>query len=60
MTMFTDPERIRRKDPGRPDVCNLFQFHKLFSNEETIAASITSAAPRRSAASTTRSCSPRS
>ncbi len=37
MTMFTDPERIRRKDPGRPDVCNLFQFHKLFSNEETIA-----------------------
>ena len=37
MTMFTDPERIRRKDPGSPDVCNLFQFHKLFSNEETIA-----------------------
>ena len=37
MTMFTDPERIRRKDPGRPDVCNLFQFHKLFSNAETIA-----------------------
>jgi tryptophanyl-tRNA synthetase len=37
MTMFTDPERIRRKDPGRPDVCNLFQFHKLFSNSETIA-----------------------
>jgi len=35
--MFTDPERIRRKDPGRPDVCNLFQFHKLFSNAETIA-----------------------
>jgi tryptophanyl-tRNA synthetase len=37
MTMFTDPERIRRKDPGRPEVCNLFQFHKLFSNAETIA-----------------------
>ncbi len=37
MTMFTDPERIRRKDPGRPEVCNLFQFHKLFSNGETIA-----------------------
>jgi tryptophanyl-tRNA synthetase len=37
MTMFTDPERIRRKDPGRPDVCNLFQFHKLFSSSETIA-----------------------
>ncbi|MDP9361287.1 MAG: tryptophan--tRNA ligase [Acidobacteriota bacterium] len=36
MTMFTDPNRIRRKDPGNPDICNLFQFHKLFSNEETI------------------------
>jgi len=37
MTMFTDPNRIRKKDPGNPDVCNLFQFHKLFSNDETIA-----------------------
>jgi len=37
MTMFTDPNRIRRTDPGNPDICNLFQFHKLFSDEETIA-----------------------
>jgi tryptophanyl-tRNA synthetase len=37
MTMFTDPNRIRRKDPGNPDICNLFQFHKLFSDSETIA-----------------------
>ena len=37
MTMFTDPNRIRRKDPGNPDICNLFQFHKLFSNDSTIA-----------------------
>jgi len=29
--MFTDPERLMRKDPGRPEVCNLFQFHKLMS-----------------------------
>jgi tryptophanyl-tRNA synthetase len=36
-TMFTDPNRIRRKDPGNPDICNLFQFHKLFSDEATIA-----------------------
>jgi tryptophanyl-tRNA synthetase len=35
-TMFTDPNRIRRKDPGNPDICNLFQFHKLFSDDETI------------------------
>jgi len=37
MTMFTDPNRVRRSDPGNPDICNLFQFHKLFSNAETIA-----------------------
>jgi len=37
MTMFTDPNRLRRKDPGNPDICNLFQFHKLFSDEATIA-----------------------
>jgi tryptophanyl-tRNA synthetase len=36
-TMFTDPNRIRRTDPGNPDICNLFQFHKLFSDEGTIA-----------------------
>jgi tryptophanyl-tRNA synthetase len=37
MTMFTDPNRVRRKDPGNPDICNLFQFHKLFSDDATIA-----------------------
>jgi tryptophanyl-tRNA synthetase len=37
MTMFTDPNRIRRKDPGNPDICNLFQFHRLFSDDATIA-----------------------
>ena len=37
MTMFTDPNRIRRKDPGNPDICNLFQFHELFSDPATIA-----------------------
>jgi tryptophanyl-tRNA synthetase len=36
MTMFTDPNRIRRKDPGNPDICNLFQFHRLFSDAATI------------------------
>ena len=34
--MFTDPNRIRRKDPGNPDICNLFQFHKIFSDAETV------------------------
>jgi tryptophanyl-tRNA synthetase len=36
MTMFTDPNRVRRTDPGNPDICNLFQFHKIFSDEATI------------------------
>jgi tryptophanyl-tRNA synthetase len=34
--MFTDPNRIRRSDPGNPDICNLFQFHKIFSDTATI------------------------
>jgi tryptophanyl-tRNA synthetase len=34
MGMFTDPERLRRKDPGRPESCNLFQFHRLISPPE--------------------------
>jgi len=34
MEMFTDPERLRRKDPGRPEVCNLYEFHKLISPVE--------------------------
>jgi tryptophanyl-tRNA synthetase len=29
--MFTDPLRVMRKDPGHPDACNLFEFHKLVS-----------------------------
>jgi tryptophanyl-tRNA synthetase len=34
MEMFTDPQRLRRKDPGRPEVCNLYEFHKLLSPVE--------------------------
>lgn len=29
--MFTDPQRQKRSDPGRPEVCNLYDFHKLMS-----------------------------
>jgi tryptophanyl-tRNA synthetase len=32
--MFTDPTRVLRKDPGHPDACNLFDFHKLVSPPE--------------------------
>lgn len=34
--MVTDPQRARRKDPGDPNVCNVFAFHRLFSKAETI------------------------
>jgi tryptophanyl-tRNA synthetase len=32
--MFTDPLRVMRKDPGRPEVCNLYEFHKLVSPQD--------------------------
>jgi tryptophanyl-tRNA synthetase len=34
MSMFTDPTRIKRSDPGRPESCNLFEFHRLLSPPE--------------------------
>jgi tryptophanyl-tRNA synthetase len=34
--MFTDPNRIKRSDPGNPDICNVFSFHKVYSSPETV------------------------
>jgi tryptophanyl-tRNA synthetase len=36
-TMMTDPARIRRSDPGNPDVCPVGDLHKIFSSRETLA-----------------------
>ena len=33
--MVTDPARIRRSDPGNPEVCPVFDLHKVFSSGET-------------------------
>jgi len=35
-TMVTDPARVRRTDPGNPEVCPVYAFHKLYSSAETI------------------------
>jgi len=35
LTAATDPQRVRRNDPGNPEVCNLFTMHKAFSPQET-------------------------
>jgi tryptophanyl-tRNA synthetase len=36
-TMVTDPARVRRTDPGNPDLCPVGDLHKIFSSQETIA-----------------------
>ncbi|MBK5968246.1 MULTISPECIES: tryptophan--tRNA ligase [Thiorhodovibrio] len=33
-TMPTDPKRVRRTDPGDPDVCPVWQFHQVYSDDE--------------------------
>ena len=36
-TMVTDPARVRRSDPGNPDVCPVGDLHKIFSDQATMA-----------------------
>jgi tryptophanyl-tRNA synthetase len=36
MQMVTDPARIKRTDPGNPDICNVFSMHKIFSSTEEV------------------------
>lgn len=36
MQMVTDPARVRRSDPGNPDVCNVFSLHKIFSPQTDV------------------------
>ena len=33
---FTDPQRLRKSDPGRPEVCNIYTMHKEVSPPETV------------------------
>jgi tryptophanyl-tRNA synthetase len=34
--MVTDPARMKRTDPGNPDVCNVYSMHKIFSTTEEV------------------------
>jgi tryptophanyl-tRNA synthetase len=36
-TAYTDPARLRRSDPGNPDVCNIFALHQVYSTPDEIA-----------------------
>ena len=33
----TDPARVTRKDPGTPEICNIYHLHRYFSPPETVA-----------------------
>jgi tryptophanyl-tRNA synthetase len=35
--MVTDPARVRRSDPGNPDLCPVGDLHKIFSDKQTMA-----------------------
>ena len=36
LEMKTDPQRVRRNDPGNPEVCIVYDYHKIFTDESTI------------------------
>jgi len=37
LQMFTDKSRLRKTDPGHPDICNVFSFHKLYTSPEKVS-----------------------
>lgn len=36
-TMKTDPARVRRSDPGNPDVCPVYELHRIYSDDTTLS-----------------------
>lgn len=34
LSMFTDPQKIKRGDPGHPEICPVFHLHKIFNPQE--------------------------
>jgi tryptophanyl-tRNA synthetase len=35
-TAVTDPARIKKTDPGNPDICNIYALHKIFSSKQDL------------------------
>jgi tryptophanyl-tRNA synthetase len=35
-TAFTDPQKLRKGDPGRPEICNVFTMHRAFSTSARV------------------------
>ena len=38
MTAYTDPQRTTRNIPGRPEVCNVYSMHRMFSPPDQVTA----------------------
>ena len=36
LSMITDPARIRKDDPGHPDICAVYAFHRVFDEEGAV------------------------
>ncbi|ACD65988.1 MAG TPA: tryptophan--tRNA ligase [Sulfurihydrogenibium sp.] len=36
LSMKTDPQRLKKTDPGRPEICNVFSYHKYFTDSEDV------------------------
>ncbi|NPA52901.1 MAG: tryptophan--tRNA ligase [Aquificae bacterium] len=36
LQMKTDPQRVKKTDKGNPDVCTVFSYHKLFTDQKTV------------------------
>ncbi len=36
LEMKTDPQRVRRNDPGNPEVCIVYDYHRIFTDKETV------------------------
>ncbi len=38
--MFTDPQKLRKGDPGRPEICPVFALHKIYTKDESAIETI--------------------